>query len=38
MFQALIPHPLSHEANIGDVILLIVVCLAFLTAPKNNGR
>lgn len=38
MFQALIPHPLSPEANIGDVILLLVVCLAFLAAPKNNGR
>lgn len=39
MFQALIPHPLSPEVNIGDIILLFVVCVAFLVAAtKNNGR
>jgi hypothetical protein len=39
MLQALIPHPLSPQTNIGDVIMLLVVCVAFLVgATKNNGR
>lgn len=39
MFQALIPHPLSPEVNVGDIILFFVVCLAFLVAAaKSNGR
>lgn len=39
MFQALIPHPLSPEVNVGDIILFFVVCVAFLVAAtKSNGR
>lgn len=34
-----IPHPLSPEVNIGDIILFFVVCIAFpVAATKNNGR
>ena len=42
MLQALIPHPLSPEVNIGDVIVFLAFCAAFMVAllmdARRNGR
>ena len=42
MFEALMPHPLSPQVNIGDVIVFITLCAVFmfvlLRDVKRNGR
>lgn len=42
MFEALMPHPLSPQVNIGDVIMFFTFCAVFMFAllrdVTRNGR
>lgn len=42
MFEALMPHPLSPQVNIGDVIMFLTFCAMFVIAllkdATRNGR
>lgn len=42
MFEALMPHPLSPQVNIGDVIMFLTFCAMFMVAllkdATRNGR
>lgn len=38
MFQAFIPHPLSPEVNIGDVIVFLALFAMFAIVVTKGGR
>jgi hypothetical protein len=37
MIQALMPHPLSPQVNIGDVIVFLTFCAVFMFALLKDG-
>ena len=37
MLEALMPHPLSPQVSIGDVIVFLTFCAAFMIALWKDG-